>query len=372
MANRLMNSIRRGTVTVLLAAACATSAGAQEETFTWRMTQAFTETSDFYQLFALPFVKRVEQLTDGRVVIKPFPAGVIAPSFEAYDAAIDGTADAVQSSAVYIVNRDPANAVLNVFPGGMGPEALYQWMWNGGGKELLAEHRRETMGLHAIPCGLGATELFAQSHKPIQYLEDFKGLKFRTAGSFADVLNEMGASPTVVPGSEVYTMLERGAIDATEWSGPSENMKAGLQETSKYVIYPGVHTRAFFQEFAVRTELWDALPEDLQVKVTAACQLSSMDTLMAFDALDRKAWQELRAGNNEILRLDDEVIDRITELGREWVLTKAKEQSEAGNDWMQRIADSYFAFYDDWTENTQFRASDHREDLNAMAGGESK
>lgn len=339
------------------------SATAQEETFTWRMTQAFPETSAFYQLFALPFVERVKNLTDGRLTIEPYPAGVIAPSFEAYDAAMDGTADAVQSSAVYIVNRDPANAVLNVFPGGMGPEALYQWMWHGGGKELLAEHREETMGLHAIPCGLGATELFAQSHKPLRTLEDFKGVKFRTAGSFADVLTEMGASPTVVPGSEVYTMLERGAIDATEWSGPAENVKAGLQETSKYIIYPGVHTRAFFQEFAVRTELWDALPEDLQYKVTAACQLSSLDTLMAFDALDREAWAELKKGNNEIIRLDDEVIDRITELGRKWVLDKAAEQTAAGNDWMQRVADSYFAFYDDWMQNTEFRAIDHNQDL---------
>jgi TRAP-type mannitol/chloroaromatic compound transport system substrate-binding protein len=242
----------------------------------------------------------------------------------------------------------------------MGPEALSQWMWNGGGKELLAEHRRETMGLHSIPCGLGATELFAHSHKPLRTVEDFKGVKFRTAGSFADVLTAMGASPTVVPGGEVYTMLERQAIDATEWSGPSENIKAGLHEIAKYIIYPGVHTNAFFQEFAISAEKWDAIPENLQQKIEAACRLSSLDTLMAFDAKDRKAWVEMTSGKNEIIRLDDATIDRIRELGRKWVYDRVAEQEAAGNHWMKRIADSYFAFYDDWMANTPYRAVDYR------------
>lgn len=341
-----------------LTAAVAGSAEAQ--TVRWRMTQAFPDTSNFYTLFALPFIERVKLLTDGQVVIQPFPAGVIAPSFQAYDAVMEGTADAGQSSAVYIVNRDPANAILNVFPGGMGPEALSQWMWKGGGKELLAGHRRETMGLHSIPAGLGATELFAHSRRKIQTLEDFKGLKFRTAGSFADVLKEMGAVPTVVPGNEVYTMLERGAIDAAEWSGPAENLKIGLQETSRFISYPGVHTNAFFQEFFIKASTWDKLPKATQDKIEAAAMLSSMDTLMAFDALDREAWKKMRAGKNEINRLDDAVVVRIRELGRKWVLDKAAEQTAAGKPWMKRIADSYFKFHDDWLENAEYRAIDQK------------
>ncbi|ULB09745.1 TRAP transporter substrate-binding protein DctP [Cereibacter azotoformans] len=336
-----------------------------QDPVTWRMTHAFAETSTFYQLFALPFAERVAQLTDGQVVIQPYPAGVIAPSFEAYDAVLDGAADAVQSSAVNIVNRDPANALFSTFPGGMGPEALWQWMWYGGGRELLAEHRRETMDLHALPCGMGATELFAQSHKPLKTLADFQGVKFRTVGSFADVLTAIGAAPTVVPGDEVYTMLERGAIDAAEWGSPSENLKAGLHETAKYIIYPGVHTNAFFQEFAVRAELWDALSPELQGKVTAACELSSMDTLAAFDALDRKAWAELKQGNNEIVRLDDEVVERIREEGRKWIYARADEGDASGNPWVRKVAESYFAFYDDWIGNTSFRAVDHRAEPSA-------
>jgi len=342
-----------------VAAVCLANA-ASAENIVIRVTHAFGETSDLYQLSAIPLAERVKQLTDGQVTLELYPAGVIAPSFEAYDAVIDGTADATQSAATSIVNRDPTNALLTVIPGGMSIEPMFQWMWHGGGKELMAQFRRETMGLHAFPCGMGATELFAHSHKPLQKVEDFQGVKFRTSGAFADILTEMGAVPTVVPGSEVYTMLERQAIDATEWSGPSENIKAGLHEVAKYIIYPGVHTKAFFQEFAMDAGKWDAIPENLQGKIEAACELASLDMMMAFDAKDRAAWQVLKDGKNEIIRLDDATVEHIRELGRKWVYDRVAEEEEKGNPWMKRIAGSYYTFYDDWMENTPYRAIDYR------------
>src|SRR5690606_26044778 len=129
----------------------------------------------------------------------------------------------------------------------------------------------------------------------------------------------------------------------------------------KYIIYPGVHTNAFFQEVAINVEKWDAIPENLQAKIEAACRLSSLDTLMAFDQKDREAWKQLKSGNNELVRLDDETVERIRELGRKWVYDRVAEQEAAGNHWMKRIADNYFAFYDDWMANTPYRAVDHRE-----------
>ncbi|MEX2631262.1 MAG: TRAP transporter substrate-binding protein DctP [Tistlia sp.] len=334
------------------------SGAAAQETIKWKMNTWVPETSALYQLFALPLVKRVSELTDGRLEITPYPEGVIAPSLKAHEAVMDGTADAVQAPPILLYGRDPANAMFSVWPGGMGPDALYHWMYQGGGKELLAEFRAE-MGLHSIPSGLGGSELLGHSHVPIQTAEDLKGIKFRTLGAFATLLERyFEATPTVVPGSEVYAMMERKAIDAAEWSGPAENMISGLHETAKYVIYPGPQTNAFFMEFAVKQETWDALPEDLQTKVEAAAQLATMDTLLAFDARDMEAWAELKKGRNEILRLDDELIAKFRESGRALAFEVAKEQSEKGSDWMQRTADSYYAFYDNWLENAEFRAID--------------
>src|SRR5690606_17230330 len=114
----------------------------------------------------------------------------------------------------------------------------------------------------------------------------------------------------------------------------------------------------FFMEFAVKQETWDALPEDLQAKIEAAAQLATMDTLLAFDARDMQAWAELKQGRNEIVRIDDSLITGIREAARKWAYKKADEQEAAGNPWMRRIADSYYAFYDNWLDNAEFRAID--------------
>jgi TRAP-type mannitol/chloroaromatic compound transport system substrate-binding protein len=333
-----------------------------EEPIRWRMTTIAPETSAFYQLFAPPLVEHVKQLTDGRIEITPYPAGVIAPSFSAHDAVVDGTADAAQAPPIHLVSRDPVNAILGgAMPGGMGPDALMHWMYQGGGKELLAEQRREILGLHSIPAGMGGSELLGHCHKPIRTADDLKGVKFRTIGAFAEILEAFfGAAPTVVPGSEVYTMLERHAIDCAEWSGPAENTIAGLQETAKYIMYPGPQTNAFLMEFTVKKETWDALPADLQQKVEAAAMLASFETLLAFDARDIEAWEKLKQGDNEIVRLSDDLIAAFRDAGRQWAFEKAKEQAANGNPWMEEAAKSYFSFYDNWLENADFRAIDIR------------
>jgi TRAP-type mannitol/chloroaromatic compound transport system substrate-binding protein len=353
----------RRTTTALALALFATTGlqAAAQERIEWRMTTIVPETSAFYQLFALPLVERVRQLTDGRVEITPYPAGVIAPSFSAHDAVADGTADAVQAPPVHLVSRDPTNALLGTIPGGMGPSALLHWHFQAGGKELLAEHRRATMGLHSLVAGLAGTELLGHAHVPIRTAEDLRGVRFRTIGAFADVLEQdFGAAPTVVPGSEVYSMMERRAIDAAEWSGPAENMIAGLQETARYIMYPGPQTNAWIMEFAVKAETWDALSPELQSKIEAAATLATLDSMLAFEAADIEAWGQLKAGNNEIVRLDDELIAQMREAGRRWAHARADEEDAKGNPFMRRATESYFGFLDNWLENADFRHIDVR------------
>jgi TRAP-type mannitol/chloroaromatic compound transport system substrate-binding protein len=357
--------IRRSAVFTLIGVALATtpSAHAQNEPIQWRMNTWVPETSALYRHFALPLVDRVRELTDGRIEITPYPAGVITPSLQAHDAVLDGTADLVQAPPILLYGRDPTSAMFSVWPGGMGPDALMHWMYQGGGKELLAEHRRATLGLHSLPSGMGATELLGHCSKPIRTAEDLEGVKFRTMGAFADVLGQyFGAAPTVVPGSEVYTMLERHAIDCAEWSGPAENLNTGLQETTRYILYPGPQTNAFFMELAMKAETWDALPADLQGKLEAATTLATIDTLLAFDARDIEAWARLKASDNEVIRLSDELVAKFRQAGRDLAFKRAAAEKKNGNPWMERVVQSYYGFYDGWLENADFRAVDVRYD----------
>src|SRR5262245_19295580 len=220
---------------VLLGLACGQPALAQK--INWRLTTYTPEGNQDYRDYVEVYVKNVELLTGGEIKIQPFGAGVLAPPFEAPQAVQKGIADVAYNFPAFMVNQDPSNAFLAGLPGGMSAEATMAWLLNGGGEKLWTEFRREKMGLHAVVSGIGPTEIFAHSHKPIRTADDLKGMKFRTTGAWAAILKDyFGASPTVLPAGEIYTALERRVIDGTEYITPSINLATGLHNIAKYVV----------------------------------------------------------------------------------------------------------------------------------------
>jgi TRAP-type mannitol/chloroaromatic compound transport system substrate-binding protein len=346
------------------AAAFATSAAGQavpaaaQQPIRWRVNHFSGETSMFYTHTILPFVERIKQITGGRLELQPFPGGVIAPPLEGYKAIEDGLADAAHLTPLYIVNRDPVNSFYGGHPGGMPPEMIMHWLYNGGGEDLLTQHRRATMGMHSITCSIGPAEIW-HSHKPIKVAADLKGLKFRASGAWAQILNEyFGSAATTVAGSEVYTMLERRGVDVVEWSGPAENLKTGLHNAAPYIIVPGPHTNAFTFEFIMPIAKWDALPNDLKAQVKAAAKLATLDTLLSWTIDDIEAVKKMRTGKAQIINCDPSLIKDIREAGRDWAKKRTAEQEAKGNPWMKRISESYYNFYDNWLENASYRAVD--------------
>jgi TRAP-type mannitol/chloroaromatic compound transport system substrate-binding protein len=208
--------------------------------------------------------------------------------------------------------------------------------------------------------GIVSTELW-HGHKRIETPADLEGVKFRAAGAWSEVLAEsFDAAPVFVTGGEVYTMLERNGIDLAEWSGPYENKVAGLETAADYIMMPGTHYPAGINEFIVRAEAWDALPEDLQQIVTDAAKLAVFDSFLISGMLDLQAMDELRASNAEIVPLSDEVVDAITDAGRAWAATKVEEMSAGGDEWMAKISESYFDFQDMFARNSIYRHYDRQ------------
>ena len=192
----------------------------------WRLTTYVPEGNQDYREYIELYVKNVELLTGGEIKIQPFGAGVLAPPFEGPQAVQKGIADMTYFFPAFMVNQDPANAFLAGLPGGMSAEATMAWLFHGGGEKLWVDFRREKMNLHAVVSGIGPSEIFAHSHKPIRVAEDLKGLKFRTTGAWAAILKDyFGVSPTVLPASEIFTALERRVIDGTEYVTPSINLR---------------------------------------------------------------------------------------------------------------------------------------------------
>lgn len=304
------------------------------------------EGSEVFDLYVRTFVDLVAELSGGELTITPYGAGVLAGVFDGHKAVSDGLADVNFGWAGYIVNEHAANAFFGALPGGMGPEALYHWTYSGGGKELLTEFRRAANDQYAIACGMLTGEVFAHSHKRIQTLADFVGLRHRTAGAFVEVIQALGATPVVIPGPDVFPALERRAIDSAEYLTPYLNSKLGFQNIAEYVILPGIHTPAAVYEVSMKTATWDGLSDASKRAVELACEIVTSRAYTYLGDRDMVTVQELAAGRNEIVILDDEVIDRIRDEGRNWITAKGAEAS--ADEWIDRIGQSYFAYQDQW------------------------
>ena len=323
--------------------------------YSWKMTSYVPLKSGTWNNYMQRFIDAVHLFTDGEVKIKGFSVGVLAGPFDGWDAVRKGTADICYCYPGFAVNADPANGIFAGMVGGMPWEEFKHWTLADDGGKLLAEFRRATQKLHAIPTGMGSTEFFLHSRRKVQSLADLKGMKIRTAGAWADILQELGASATVIPPTDIYTALERGVIDATEFITPATNIKLGFHKVAKFIILPGLHSPSHMNEVVFKADVWDGLPEKLQQKIQAAATYSALLTGLNLGVADIAAVEKLMKGRNEWVTLDDEAQSKIEELGRAWSQAQAKAQTAKGNPWMARVSESYWGFYDRWKKYGVYR-----------------
>lgn len=321
---------------------------------TWQVPTSVPEGSPFYVNFLERFADNVDTLTEGRVKIEPFGAGVLVPALQVYDGVRDGVIKAGHSTPSYLVNQDPINAIFAGFPGGMGPEAYITWIYEDGGKEALYDLRAKE-GFKSLIVGIGSSEIMAHSNVPVHKADDLKGLKYRTSGPWAEVMKEyFGAVPTVVPPGEIYTLLQRKGVDLIEWGPPSGNLPEGFHEAAKYIIVPGVHQPTFLWEVVLKQETWDAVDEDLKPLIEKAAELTTMEGLIHFYSADIKALKTYAEGKNEIITLDPEFVTELSAAGKDWITKKAASEKEDGKPEMADLLANYMAFLDEWSAQSSY------------------
>jgi TRAP-type mannitol/chloroaromatic compound transport system substrate-binding protein len=351
-----MTTIIRSLVAIAVLACVSVPAAAAE--FTWRVPTSVPEGSPFYKNFLERFAKNTKTLTDGRIEIQPFGAGVIVPALKVFEAVQNGVVEAGHSTSSYLVNQDPVNAIFAGFPGGMGPDAYKAWLYEGGGKKRL-EELRSKQGLKTLIVGIGSSEILAHANKPIRKAEDLKGLKYRTSGAWAEVMRDyFGAIPTVVPAGETYTLLQRKGVDAVEWAPPSANTPEGFHQAAKYIVVPGVHQPTFMWEVVMKTQTWDKLPEALKPLLEAAAELTTHESLTHFYDADMKAMEKYRKGRNEIITLSPEFIAQLSKAGSDWAHKTAEEQTAKGQDTMAEILKDYEAYHARWKAESGYLIRD--------------
>ncbi|MET0851491.1 MAG: TRAP transporter substrate-binding protein [Candidatus Rokuibacteriota bacterium] len=296
--------------------------------FQWRMPTTWTPALDVMQGAAQQVARVIDELSGGRLKIEVFPAGQIMPPLDCFDAASKGTVEAFMGASYYWAAKDPAVQWFTSVPFGMNPGGMATWYLHGDGLKLW-EETYAAFNLVPRPGVATGPQMAGWFRKKINTLADYKGLRMRIPGLGGRVVAKAGTSVVLTPGGEIYAALERGVIDATEWVGPHDDMKLGLQNTARYYYYPGWHEPATTLEFVFARKAYDALPVDLRRIVDYAVVSSQVQGLMEYEAKNTIALERLRTefkGKVEVLQLPVPVLRDLKKLSAE-VLREESEKS---------------------------------------------
>ena len=252
----------------------------------WKVQNLYAPNTTVYKDFQA-FAARVKEATNGEVEIQAFPVATIVPQAEALDAIKAGLLDGAVGTMAYQGGKEPAAAFWDMTAAYDNPLHLLMWYRQGGGMEVMNKISAKWDAVFLGPVILGLESI--PSKKPIRSIADFKGVKMRAPdGIPAEIFAMLGASVSVMPGTEVYTALDTGKIEATDWGTLSVNDEAGYNRIAPYAIYPGIHSMNSI-DFVLNKRKWNALSAEQKAIVTAAVDEWSLRTWMSQEFEDRKA-----------------------------------------------------------------------------------
>jgi len=286
-----------------------------QKTIKWKAQALWSAAELSYKTF-VDFCKRVKVLTNGRLEITPYSAGTIVPTFECLDAVTNNVMQAMHQWPGYFSGKEPAFAAISDLIAGFShPWQKDAWMYYKGGWEMLNEMYRPYNAYTVGWMFWGVESLI--STKPIRKMEDFKGLKMRVPhGMTAMLMQKLGASVVVLPGGEVYSALDKGVIDASDWASPSMNQRMGFFEVAKYYIYPGFHSMPL-GGFTVNINEWNKLPDDIKQILKTACREWCWDSIERIAVDDIRANAEMKGKGVTAIAWSDEDLARVRLVAQE-------------------------------------------------------
>jgi len=236
----------------------------------WRMPSAFGTNLPALGDNPAEVVLAIRAVTDDRLRIDLFEPGELVPPFSITDAVREEKVQAGYTWLGYDHGKLRTSVLFGSVPFGMVPWEYMAWWLEGGGEELAREVYTP-LGMRPILCGLIGPETAGWFRTPIERREDLVGLKIRFAGLGGEVIQRLGASVTILPGGEIFQTLERGAIDATEFSLPVVDERLGFDRVARYNYFPGWHQPFTAFHLVVGERAWRDLDPPLRAAVETAC-----------------------------------------------------------------------------------------------------
>ena len=319
-----------------------------EETFKWKMVMPWSKGLLFYDM-AQHFADSVALASGGRLEIKLFSAGELVGAMESFDAVSKGSAEVGHDWPGYWQGKDQNFVSFASVPFGLDTEGYNIWLYERGGLEQLQELYGK-YNLYALPGGNGGQEMGFFSNKKATKMEDFKGMRVRTPGWYMDIMTQLGASVTPLPGGEIYLALERGVIDGAEFSTPAMNYPMGFDEITKYVITPGVHQPSVQCSLFFNKDAYNKLPADLKWIVDIAAKETQLWSTAWQENLNIEAIKLFKQ-KVEFVKMDDDAITNFAKQTKVYL-----EDLKAKNPGVKATLDSQELFKKDFAEWREIRS----------------
>jgi len=318
------------------------AAGAEPaKTFKWKLVTSWPK--NFPGLGTAPerFAEQVEQLSGGRLTIKVYGAGELVPALQVFDAVSQGTAEMGHSGAYYWKGKASAAQFFTSVPFGLTAQEMNGWIQYGGGQALW-EEVYAPFNLLPLPGGNTGVQMGGWFNKEINSVDDLKGLKMRIPGLGGEVLARAGGTPVTLPGGEIFTSLQTGTIDATEWVGPYNDLAFGFYKDAENYYYPGWHQPGSMMEFTINKDAFAELPADLQAIVRITAKAINEDMLAEYTTRNQAALIELKEKHGvDVREFPADVLDKLQTLSDEVVAEVA-----GADPLSQKVYDSYKAYRD--------------------------
>ncbi len=340
------------TTTLGTVAAMALAAGSVSAQQNWSMATSWGG-GPVLETAAKGAAQRIELLTGGQIKIQVFPGGTMGSPLKVTETVRSRVAESGHSWDGYDWGIDKTTVLFGGYAGGLNAEQMIHWLYYGGGKELYREFRIDKFSVVPVPCGILPREMGMHSRKKVQTLEDFKGLKLRTAGAWAEIASGLGTSTVILPGAEVYPALERGVIDAIEWAQLSINKSIGFHKIAKYLIMPGIHQPSAVIACSFNMDVWKGLSDRDKELIEFAGRDVSLHFYHKTGHDDADAYQFYVNSGNEIVVLDDAVIKK----GKELSYASADKVAAEQGGWFNKVLNHQRAYQKSWANAYKYRDS---------------
>lgn len=324
------------------------SEGVTNERFSWKIVTTWLPNFPGLGTGVNKLAQYIRELSGGRMDITVYGAGELVPAFEVFDAVSQGAAEMGHGAAYYWRGKSEAAQFFTTIPFGLNAHEQNAWLYYGGGLDLWREIYAP-FNLVPFPAGNTGVQMGGWFNKPIDSIADLRGLKMRMPGLAGEVLRRAGGTPVTLPLAEIFTALQTGSIDATEWVSPYNDLALGLHRAARYYYYPGWQEPGPTLECIVNRDAWDALPDDLQAMVRVACQATVVDMTSEFMARNATALEQL--GSEEGIELREYPPDVLAELKA--LTFEIIEELAAEDELVARVWASYRGFMErsrNWQE----------------------